>query len=128
MRYLVDTHVLIWATMDSAKLSNAAREALCKGDGEYYFSAASIWEIALKRTKHPEQFPFTAAAARKLFFAAGFVELSVSARHSAAVEDLPKIHGDPFDRLLVAQALSENMKLVTHDRMILQYGDIAVEV
>ncbi len=128
MRYLVDTHVLIWATMDSEKLSNAARETLCKGDGEYYFSAASIWEIALKRTKHPEQFPFTAAAARKLFLAAGFVELAVSARHSAAVEDLPKIHGDPFDRMLVAQALSENMKLVTHDRMILQYGDMAVEV
>ena len=128
MKYLVDTHLLIWTVLDSAKLSDVAKKILEEDDGEYYFSAASVWEIALKRQKHPEQFPFTATAARDLFLAAGFIERVVSSKHSAAVEDLPHLHGDPFDRLLVAQARCEGMKLLTHNRMIVQYGDVAVEV
>ena len=128
MKYLVDTHLLIWTVLDSAKLSDVAKKILEEDDGEYYFSAASVWEIALKRQKHPEQFPFTATAARDLFLAAGFIERVVSSKHSAAVEDLPHLHGDPFDRLLVAQARCEGMKLLTHDRMIVQYRDVAVEV
>ena len=128
MKYLVDTHLLIWTVLDSAKLSDVAKKILEEDDGEYYFSAASVWEIALKRQKHPEQFPFTATAARELFLAAGFIERVVSSKHSAAVEDLPHLHGDPFDRLLVAQARCEGMKLLTHDRLIVQYGDVAVEV
>ena len=128
MKYLVDTHLLIWTVLDSAKLPNRAKKILEEDDGEYYFSAASVWEIALKRQKHPERFPFTATEARDLFLAAGFIEQAVSSKHSAAVEDLPHIHGDPFDRLLVAQAQCDGMKLLTHDRMIVQYGDVAVEV
>ena len=128
MKYLVDTHLLIWTVLDSAKLSDKAKNILEEDDNEYYFSAASVWEIALKRQKHPEQFPFTATAAKDLFLAAGFIERAVSSKHSAAVEDLPHLHGDPFDRLLVAQAQCDGMKLLTHDRMIVQYGDVAVEV
>ena len=128
MKYLVDTHLLIWTVLDSAKLSDKAKNILEEDNNEYYFSAASVWEIALKRQKHPEQFPFTATAAKDLFLAAGFIERAVSSKHSAAVEYLPHLHGDPFDRLLVAQARCEGMKLLTHDRMIVQYGDVVVEV
>ena len=128
MKYLVDTHLLIWTVLNSSKLSDKARSVLTQIDGEYCFSAASIWEIALKRTKHPDQFPVSAREARELFLAAGFAELGVSSSHCAVVEGLPTIHGDPFDRLLIAQALSEGMKLVTHDRMIVQYGDMVIAV
>ena len=128
MKYLVDTHLLIWTVLNSSKLSDRAQNVLCQTNGEYFFSAASIWEIALKRTKHPDQFPMSAREARELFLAAGLEELGVSSSHCAAVEGLPPIHGDPFDRLLIAQALSEGMKLVTHDRMVVQYGDVAVDV
>ena len=128
MKYLVDTHLLIWTVLNSSKLSDKARAVLDQANGEYYFSAASIWEIALKRTKHPDLFPMSAREARELFLAAGFAELDVSSSHCAAVDALPPIHGDPFDRLLIAQALSEGMKLVTHDRMIVQYGDVATAV
>ena len=128
MKYLVDTHLLIWTVLDSEKLSDKAKKILEEDDNEYYFSAASVWEIALKRQKHPEQFPFTATAAKDLFLAAGFIEQAVSSKHSAAVENMPHIHGDPFDRLLVAQAQCEGMKFLTHDRMIVQYGDVAMKV
>ena len=128
MKYLVDTHLLIWTVLNSSKLSDRARAVLGRADGEYCFSAASIWEIALKRTKHPDQFPLSAGEARNLFLAAGFTSLDVSSSHCAAVDGLPPIHGDPFDRLLIAQALSEGMKLVTHDRMVVQYGNVAVAV
>ena len=128
MKYLVDTHLLIWAVLNSSKLSDRARAVLGQANGEYCFSAASIWEIALKRTKHPDQFPMSAREARELFLAAGFAELDVSSSHCAAVEGLPPIHGDPFDRVLIAQALSEGMKLVTHDRLVVQYGDMVVAV
>ncbi len=128
MKFLVDTHILIWAVLNSSKLSDRARAVLNQADGEYCFSAASIWEIALKRMKHPDQFPVSACEARELFISAGFEELSVSSSHCAEVESLPPIHGDPFDRILIAQALREGMKLVTHDRMVVQYGDVAVAV
>ena len=128
MKYLVDTHLLIWTVLNSSKLSDGARAVLGQTNGEYCFSAASIWEIALKRMKHPDQFPMSAREARELFLAAGFEELGVASDHCAAVEGLPPIHGDPFDRILIAQALSEGMKLVTHDRMVVQYGDVAVDV
>ena len=72
MKYLVDTHLLIWTVLNSSKLSDRARAVLSQTNGEYCFSAASIWEIALKRAKHPDQFPLSAREARELFLAAGF--------------------------------------------------------
>ena len=123
MKILVDTHLLIWATCDSAKLSNAARSALQKGGCEYYFSAASIWEIAIKRARHSDAIPISAADARKLFVAAGYVELPVGATQAEDVETLPPIHSDPFDRILVAQAKIDGMTLLTHDHLLPPYGD-----
>jgi PIN domain nuclease of toxin-antitoxin system len=128
MKFLVDTHLLIWSTINSTKLSRAARAILKDTGNECYFSSASIWEIAIKRCCHPKEMPVSAEEAQRLFLSAGYVELPVFSRHSALVEHLPAIHSDPFDRILVAQARSEGMHLATHDKIIPQYGDLVVHV
>ena len=128
MKLLVDTHLLIWSTTNPSKLSETARKMLTDGENEYYFSSASVWEIAIKRRKHPDDMPMSAAAARQLFEEVGCIELPVLSRHSAEVENLPAIHADPFDRMLVAQARLEGMKLLTHDGIIPAYGDFVIEV
>lgn len=128
MKILVDTHLLIWSTSDSGKLPGAARAVLENAANECFFSAASIWEIALKHTKHPNDIPLGAEDARQMFLKAGYLELAVSARHSSFVDQLPRIHLDTFDRMLVAQAQLEGMQLVTHDHVIPQYGSFVVRV
>ena len=128
MRYLVDTQVLIWAVSCSEKLSAVARRALAQVDGFYFFSSVSVWEIAIKHGKHPDDMPMTGMESARLFREAGFRELKPDAAQCAAVEDLPPIHADPFDRLLIAQAKSMGMKLITHDHLIADYGDVALVV
>ena len=128
MRYLVDTHILIWAVSRSEKLSAVAKRALAQVDGYYFFSPVSVWEIAIKHGKHPDDMPMTGKEAARLFREAGFRELKPDAAQCAAVEDLSPIHADPFDRLLIAQAKSMDMKLITHDHLIAGYGDVALVV
>lgn len=128
MKTLVDTHLLIWSTTCSSKLSTAARRVLANVENECYFSSASIWEIAIKRSRHPADMPISADEARRLFVSAGYIELAVSSRHAAMVERLPALHADPFDRILVAQATVEDMKLLTHDGIIPEYGEFVIKV
>ena len=128
MKILVDTHLLIWSTSDSGKLPGAARAVLENATNECFFSAASVWEIALKHSKHPEDIPIGGADARQLFLEAGYLEFPVFAKHSAVVERLPDIHQDPFDRMLVAQAQMESRKLLTHDHILPQYGTFVIRV
>lgn len=128
MKYLVDTHLAIWSVANSAKLSKKALSVLGDSRVRFFFSAASIWEIAIKRAKHADEIPFEADDARKLFHEAGYRELAVTASHAAAVERLPSIHADPFDRILVAQAQIEGMNLLTHDSIIPAYGTFVVKV
>ena len=123
MKYLIDTHLLIWTVLNSAKLSAKARSILSQDDATYFFSAASIWEIAIKRAKNPALLPFDAASARELFLATGFSELGITAEHCAAVESLPAIHADP-----IAQAKTDGYILVTHDRFVTSYGDFIIMV
>ena len=128
MKYLIDTHILLWSTTDSQKLSVRAKAILSNPDNVCYFSAASIWEIAIKRARHPDMMPIPANEARKLFLDAGYRELLVSSVHSAEVEGLPPIHSDPFDRMLVAQAQVEGMRIATHDHVLPDYGDFVDKV
>jgi PIN domain nuclease of toxin-antitoxin system len=119
MRLLLDTHVFIWAVMDSRQLKAATREYLASAE-VVYVSAASIWETATKirlgkLTGDPEVF----AAAIE---ASGFRELPVTAKHAVAVAKLPLHHTDPFDRMLLAQAFLEPLRLVTADRALGVYG------
>ncbi len=119
MRLLLDTHVLIWACQDSSRLSEPARIALDSDENVVFVSAASAWELSIKCTTGKLRFPldeFDSSMA-----ALGFEHLDVTAAHGIRAGQLPRFHNDPFDRLLVAQAQSEDLMLVTSDRLISRY-------
>ncbi len=124
MRLLVDTHVLLWAVAEPQKLPKASRAKLEAAENEVLFSAASIWELAIKlqirRLVLPTRFEDITEAAKLM----GFAELPVSAAHAAGVRDLPLYHRDPFDRLLVAQAINEPARLLTADAILGQYSNL----
>ncbi|HWD68363.1 MAG TPA: type II toxin-antitoxin system VapC family toxin [Caulobacteraceae bacterium] len=128
MRLLLDTHVALWATTEPERLPAAIAEQIADPGNDVLVSVASLWEIAIKhaRGRNPATMPISAADARREFGAAGFTFLDVSASHAIAVESLPSIHGDPFDRLLVAQALTEPLRLVTHDATLAPYSDTLI--
>lgn len=128
MRILLDTHIILWALTDSLRLPAAAREIILDATSEIYFSAASIWEVAIKHSLSPEQMPVSGSELIRYIRATGYVELPVSSIHAAAVETLPGHHKDPFDRILIAQAMSEPMRLLTHDRLLKAYGETVVLV
>lgn len=118
MRVLLDTHLLLWALTDPRRLPVAFRREL--DAAEVYVSAASIWEIAIKRAIGKIHFePSTVLEALE---PAGFKSLAITGAHAAAVAQLPMIHKDPFDRLLIAQARTEPMQLVTNDTVLTGYG------
>jgi len=123
MRLLLDTHIFLWAVSGSAQLKPAVRRVIAAAD-EVYVSAASIWEIAIKA-----QLGKIRADTDQLVAAiegSGFVELPVRAAHAAAVANLVFHHNDPFDRLLVAQAIAEPLRLLTADAVLAKFSDIVV--
>lgn len=128
MKLLLDTHVAIWAMTDPARIRPGIVEILQRPEAVVFVSAVSIWEIAIKSalSKRGGAPPFSGTQALRHFSEAGFELLDIKPEHAAAVEDLPPIHADPFDRLLVAQALTEPMRLVTADKTISRYSDIVI--
>ena len=125
MRLLLDTHTFLWAVAGSPLLKAATRRLIESAD-EVYVSAASLWEVAIKaRLGKIEADPDELVAAIEL---SGFIELPVRASHAAAVARLAMHHTDPFDRLLVAQAVAEPLKLVTADAVLARYSDLVVLV
>lgn len=125
MRILIDTQIFIWAVIDSKKLDERGRRIILDAT-EVFVSSASIWEIAIKARigkldGNPDEFVRAIAQS-------GFQELAVSARHAAKVYELPPYHRDPFDRLLVAQAISEPFRLLTADNVLAQYSELVVTV
>ena len=122
MRLLLDTHVALWALTDSPRLASPARELILDPENEVWFSAATIWEIAIKHSLARKDMPISGLEASRLLVEAGYIELPVTAAHAAATEQLPPHHTDHFDRILVAQAIVEPMRLLTHDRALLRYG------
>jgi PIN domain nuclease of toxin-antitoxin system len=123
VRLLLDTHIALWAITDSPKLPKQVRELISMPATEVYVSAASIWEIAIKHGLGRNNMPVSGDQASRYFTESGYVFLSVTAEHAAATETLPPIHADPFDRMLVAQALTEPLRLVTHDAAVARYSD-----
>lgn len=128
MRLLLDTHVALWAIADDARLNTLARGLIAAPDNEVSVSAVSVWEIAIKFSLGRGDMPISAIQALQYFQEAGYVLLGVTAAHAAAVEALPLIHADPFDRLLVAQALAEPLRLLTHDATVARYSDSIIAV
>ena len=123
MRILFDTHALIWFISDSPQLSKRVRTILMDPSSELFFSPVSILEIAIKHSLKPEAMPCTADAVYADAIASGIDEIPFVSRHAQRVGVLPWIHRDPFDRMLVAQARTEGMVLLSHDGDVIRYGD-----
>ncbi len=125
-RLLLDTHVALWATFDRSRLPQKAATLIESSADAVFVSVISIWEIAIKhalRRGSPGDMPVPAPEARADFESAGFKLLPVTAEHALGVGRLPIRHGDPFDRMLVAQALHEPLTLVTHDKRVASYSN-----
>jgi PIN domain nuclease of toxin-antitoxin system len=122
MRVLLDTHLLLWAVAKSRRLPKQARRILESRANEIYFSAASIWEIAIKLGLRRRDFDIDLERLRPALAEMDFQELPVTAAHAAGVVALAPIHKDPFDRLLVAQSLAQAARLMTTDPVLAHYG------
>lgn len=121
MRLLLDTHVLLWAAGQPRRLPAAARRLLNDKRHQLYFSAASIWEVAIKQSLGRADFRAAPGLLRRGLLESGYTEMPINGEHGVAVNALAPLHRDPFDRILIAQALVESMLLVTADAQIAQY-------
>ncbi len=121
MKLLLDTQILLWAAGQPQRLSAAARKLLNNPRNELLFSAASLWEIAIKNTLGRDDFRVEPRLLRRGLLDNGYAELPVTSQHAVNIDGLPPLHKDPFDRLLLAQALSEGITLVTSDAQLARY-------
>ena len=121
MRLLLDTHLLLWAAVMPERLPASARTLIEDAEHELHFSAASLWEVAIKFGLARDDFTVDPRLLRRALLENGYTELAVTGAHAVAVDLLPPIHGDPFDRLLVAQAQIEAMTLLTADGSVGRY-------
>lgn len=121
MKLLLDTHLLLWAAGEPKRLSSGTRRLLNDPDNPLLFSAASLWEIAIKRGLGRRDFQADARLLRRGLLDNGYSELPIRSDHVIAIESLPPIHKDPFDRILVAQATVEGITLLTGDPRVAQY-------
>ena len=128
MRLLIDTHLLLWAAGGSRRLPAKARKLISDPENELLFSAASFWEIAIKRGLGRRDFNVHPLRLRNGLLANGYAELPVTSTHAIATERLAGIHRDPFDRLLVAQAETEGIRLLTADEALPAYGPVVLKV
>ena len=121
MKLLLDTQLLLWAAGTPERLSGQARPLLEDPANELLFSPVSLWEIAIKRGLGRADFQVDARVLRRGLLDNGYVELPLTGEHAVAIEGLPPLHKDPFDRILVAQAMVEGVVLLTADTMVAQY-------
>lgn len=128
MNLLLDTHVALWAITDSPKLSREARNLIQSPKTTVWISAASVWEIAIKHALGRGDIPVSSQDAVRYFQESGYRFLPIEPEHAVAVEGLAAHHQDPFDRILVAQALVEPMRLMTHDPMVALYSDTIIRI
>ena len=123
MKYLLDTHIILWAALDVKKLSRKAKGILENPDNILYFSPVSLWEISIKHAKHPDQMPITSERTKELALKMGLIELPVRSRHGVDIANLPDVHNDPFDRIMIAQAKTDDLFFVTHDALLKYYNE-----
>ena len=128
MKLLLDTQIAVWALTDTKRLSLETKRLVGHDGNEIFVSAVSIWEIAIKfpLAKRMGAPPFSSSMALGAFHEAGYRLLDVTARHATQVETLPPIHGDPFDRMLVAQAIAEPLRFLTADGILLGYSELVI--
>ena len=122
MKLLLDTHLLLWALEDSPRLSAAARALIEEEENILLFSAISMAEVAIKNALRRPDFEIDPHIVRRTLIDDGYLELPLTGAHAVAVAGLPHLHKDPFDRLLVAQAMAEGTALLTADAAVGQYS------
>lgn len=123
MNLLLDTHLLLWAASEPQRLSAKARALLLDSANQLVFSSASLWEISIKNGLERPDFNVDPRRLWRMLLVNGYRELPVTSEHAVAVNDLPPLHKDPFDRILVAQARVEGLTLLTADKAVAKYGD-----
>jgi PIN domain nuclease of toxin-antitoxin system len=128
LNLLLDTHVALWAITNNPKLSQRARDLITSPKTTVWVSTANIWEIAIKHSLGRGDMPVSGRDAARYFQESGYRLLPIEAEHAVAVEELPMHHQDPFDRILVAQALVEPMRLITHDPLVARYSDTIIKI
>ncbi len=128
MKLLLDTHILLWIAGKPEKLTESTRSLLTTPENSLFFSAASIWEIVIKLGIGREDFKVDPYRLRKMLVVHGYTELPITAEHALKVVSLPLLHKDPFDRLLLAQARTEGMMLLTVDAAVGQYHESVMMV
>ncbi len=126
MRILLDTHILLWWLSDDRRLPREAETLIAAPDNDVFASAASVWEIAIKTAIG--RLKADPAAIEAALNPSGLRELPVTAKHAVQISRLPHHHRDPFDRILLAQGLAEPMRLLTHDKLLAAYGELAIVV
>lgn len=120
-RFLLDTHLILWAALFPERLPKKARQLMNQAGNTLYFSTASIWEISIKLTRPRNDLEIDVRQWRAGLLDNGYQELAINSLHAISVQDLPDIHKDPFDRLLLAQAMREDLTLVTADEILASY-------
>jgi len=121
LKLLLDTHLLLWAAMGSGRIPTRAHKWMADPVNELLFSAASLWEVAIKNALRRPDFQVDVRLLRRGLLDNGYLELPVLSEHTAALDALPSIHKDPFDRILIAQAIVEGVILLTNDAVMARY-------
>jgi len=121
VKLLLDTQLLLWVAEDSDRLSAVARKEIADPANELVFSAASLWEISIKNALGREDFRVDARQLRQGLLDNGYVELPITSEHAVSIDGLPPLHKDPFDRILIAQAVTEGLTLLTADAQLARY-------
>ncbi|HWD58563.1 MAG TPA: type II toxin-antitoxin system VapC family toxin [Stellaceae bacterium] len=121
MKLLLDTHLLLWSAVEPELMPRRAQQLIDDPENKVLFSAANLWEVAIKQRRGRLDFNVDARLLRRNLLNSNYEELPVTGEHAVAVADLPVLHKDPFDRLLVAQCIVEGITLLTADRIVAQY-------
>lgn len=128
MNLLLDTHLLLWAAGEPDRLSKKAQGLLLDPANRLMFSSASLWEIGIKRSLGRADFNVDPRRLWRMLLASGYLELPITSEHALVAGDLPMLHKDPFDRVLIAQARVEGLQLLTVDKAVAKYGEAVVRV
>ncbi len=128
IKILLDTHVLLWVAGEPKQLSAQARKLLEDPQNQLYFSVASLWEVSIKNKLGRTDFKVDLPVLRRNLLDYGFEEIAINSTHTLAVEVLPNIHKDPFDRMLIAQAIAEGITLMTADSVVAEYPVAVIKI
>jgi PIN domain nuclease of toxin-antitoxin system len=122
VKYLLDTHLLLWAAGQPERLSTSARSVLENPANQLLFSAASLWEVSIKNGLGRDDFSVNPRLLRRGLLDNGYLELPITSEHTVSLDNLPAIHKDPFDRLLIVQSMVEGITLLTSDALVARYA------